>query len=259
MTPGAFPELGFYALAGEADSSRDLLQEVERARRWAWGRCSSRSATTRSAACGRRLRWRSPVHRGHQQTHPLVTAGFARTQSLSRASCWASVGASRWPWASARSGRDGGLRRADAPAVPGRDGAQRRTGRALSVPAPRLVTRRASAHEPWPSGPTRFGSRAALRRGGAAHVPPTDGGALRRAGPAEQAGRDPADGGCGRAATVGDHLPYEDRLVWPRSGDLPHQPVGSAALQRFQGSPVMAGRRGAIDAGASVRGTGATG
>ena len=81
---------------------------------------------------------------------------------------------------------------------------------------------------------------------------------------AEEAGRDPADvrvWSC--LATVGDHLPYEARLMKMVGrlatyvqiyGDLLVRTNrwDPAALQRFQGSPVMAGRRGAIDAGASV-------
>ena len=88
---------------------------------------------------------------------------------------------------------------------------------------------------------------------------------------AEEAGRDPADvrvWSC--LATVGDHLPYEDRLMKMVGrlatylqiyGDLLVRTNrwDPAALQRFRGSPVVAGRRGAIDAGASDRGARAPG
>ena len=81
---------------------------------------------------------------------------------------------------------------------------------------------------------------------------------------AEQAGRDPAEvrvWSC--LATVGDHLPYEARMM-KTVGRLATYLQGYgelmvttnrwelAALLRFRDSPPMAGRRGAIDAGASV-------
>ena len=81
---------------------------------------------------------------------------------------------------------------------------------------------------------------------------------------AEQAGRDPAEvrvWSC--LATVGDHVTYEARMMkmvgrlatyLQAYGDLMVRTNrwDPAALQRFRESPPMAGRRGAVDAGASV-------
>ena len=81
---------------------------------------------------------------------------------------------------------------------------------------------------------------------------------------AEQAGRDPSAvrvWSC--LATVGDHVPYEARLMKTMGrlatylqiyGDLLVRTNrwDPAALQHFRDSPTVAGRRGAFDAGASV-------
>jgi probable F420-dependent oxidoreductase len=93
-TPGSAPvleELGFYTLAGQPDSSRDLVQEVIDGEALGLGtafiseRYNKKEAATLSGAAGAvsdRIRIQTAAT-NHNTRHPLVTAGFARTmQSL---------------------------------------------------------------------------------------------------------------------------------------------------------------------------------
>ena len=84
-------ELGFYTLAGQPDSSRDLVQEVIDGEALGLGtafiseRYNKKEAATLSGAAGavsERIRIETAAT-NHNTRHPLVTAGFARTmQSL---------------------------------------------------------------------------------------------------------------------------------------------------------------------------------
>ncbi|MEL7207793.1 MAG: TIGR03857 family LLM class F420-dependent oxidoreductase [Actinomycetota bacterium] len=91
MTGAALDELGFYTLAGQADSSRDLIEEVRTAESMGLGtafiseRFDKKEAATLSGAAGavtERIRIETAAT-NHNTRHPMVTAGYARTmQSL---------------------------------------------------------------------------------------------------------------------------------------------------------------------------------
>jgi len=84
-------ELGFYTLAGQAASSRDLVQEIIDGEALGLGtafiseRYDKKEAATLSGAAGavsRRIRIETAAT-NHNTRHPMVTAGYARTmQSL---------------------------------------------------------------------------------------------------------------------------------------------------------------------------------
>src|SRR5215210_5422435 len=86
-----FAELGFYTLAGQAPSSRDLIQEVRDAEAmglgtaWISERYDKKEAATLSGAAGavtERITIETAAT-NHNTRHPMVTAGYARTmQSL---------------------------------------------------------------------------------------------------------------------------------------------------------------------------------
>ena len=91
MVRPAFPELGFYALAGQADSSRDLVAEVRRAERLGLGsafiseRFDKKEAGVLCGAAGAVSERMTIVTAAtnHNTRHPMITAGLARTmQSL---------------------------------------------------------------------------------------------------------------------------------------------------------------------------------
>jgi probable F420-dependent oxidoreductase len=86
-----FPELGFYTLAGQAPSSRDLIQEVRDAEAmglgtaWISERYDKKEAATLSGAAGAVSEHITiaTAATNHNTRHPMVTAGYARTmQSL---------------------------------------------------------------------------------------------------------------------------------------------------------------------------------
>jgi len=86
-----FPELGFYALAGHAPSSRDLIDEVRDGEAMGFGtafiseRYNKKEAATLCGAAGAvtdRITIATAAT-NHNTRHPMVTAGYARTmQSL---------------------------------------------------------------------------------------------------------------------------------------------------------------------------------
>jgi probable F420-dependent oxidoreductase len=86
-----FDELGFYTLAGQPRSSRDLIDEVRAAEALGLGtafiseRYNKKEAATLSGAAGavsERIRIETAAT-NHNTRHPMVTAGYARTmQSL---------------------------------------------------------------------------------------------------------------------------------------------------------------------------------
>jgi probable F420-dependent oxidoreductase len=91
MPSPRFPELGFYTLAGQAASSRDLVDEVQAGEAldlgWAFisERFDKKEAATLSGAAGavsERIGIATAAT-NHNTRHPMVTAGYARTmQSL---------------------------------------------------------------------------------------------------------------------------------------------------------------------------------
>jgi probable F420-dependent oxidoreductase len=91
MASPRFPELGFYTLAGQAASSRDLVDEVRAGEAldlgWAFisERFDKKEAATLSGAAGavsERIGIATAAT-NHNTRHPMVTAGYARTmQSL---------------------------------------------------------------------------------------------------------------------------------------------------------------------------------
>lgn len=91
MNDGVLDELGFYTLAGQADSSRDLVAEVIEGEALGLGtvfiseRYDKKEAATLCGAAGavsERIGI-STAATNHNTRHPMVTAGFARTmQSL---------------------------------------------------------------------------------------------------------------------------------------------------------------------------------
>jgi probable F420-dependent oxidoreductase len=91
-TSAAHPELGFYTLAGQPGSSRDLLDEVRNAEALGLGtafiseRYNKKEAATLSgaAAAVSESITIATAATNHNTRHPMVTAGYARTmQSLS--------------------------------------------------------------------------------------------------------------------------------------------------------------------------------
>ncbi len=92
MTTAEFPELGFYGLAGQPASSRDLLEEVREGEAMGLGtafiseRYNKKEAATLCGAAAA-VSESITIHCGvtnNNTRHPLVTAGFAYTmQSLS--------------------------------------------------------------------------------------------------------------------------------------------------------------------------------
>ena len=91
MTAPVLDELGFYTLAGQPSSSRDLVQEVIDGEAMGFGtvfiseRYDRKEAATLSGAAGavsRRIQIQTAAT-NHNTRHPMVTAGYARTmQSL---------------------------------------------------------------------------------------------------------------------------------------------------------------------------------
>lgn len=86
-----FPELGFYALAGHTDSSRDILDEIRSGEAMGLGtafiseRYNRKEAATLCGAAGAVSDsiTIATAATNHNTRHPLVTAGYARTmQSL---------------------------------------------------------------------------------------------------------------------------------------------------------------------------------
>ena len=278
------PELGFYALAGEPDSSRDLIDEVRAGEALGLGtvfiseRYNKKEVAVQcgaAAAVSETITISTGVT-NHNTRHPLVTAAFARTmQSLTGGRFVLGIGRGV-PLLQAAMG----INRITTAEMEDFAGLMRRLFRGETVmnhdgPAGRFPYLRldSSLDEHLPMSLAAFGENT-LKLAGRCfdevilHTYFTDETVVRcvetvRAA-AEQAGRDPAGvrvWSC--LATVGDHLPYEARLM-KTVGRLATYLQGYGellvntnrwdlgGLQRFRESPVVAGYRGAIDAGASV-------
>jgi probable F420-dependent oxidoreductase len=272
-------ELGFYTLAGQPRSSRDLVAEVRDAEAMGLGtafvseRFNLKEAATLCGAAGavsERIRIQTAAT-NHNTRHPMVTAGLARTmQSLTGGRFVLGIGRGvptmqdlyGMPHVTTAQMEDfvGLLRRLfRGEAIVGHDGP------AGSWPVLYLD---ASLDEHLPMGLVAFGPES-LKLAGRCfdevvlHTYFTDETTQRAVRTvkqaAEEAGRDPADvvvWSC--FATLGDHLPEPLRLkksvgrlatYLQGYGDLLVRTNGwdPAVLERFRGDPVVKGIRGAID------------
>jgi probable F420-dependent oxidoreductase len=272
-------ELGFYTLAGQPRSSRDLLAEVRDAEAMGLGtafiseRFNLKEAATLGGAAGavsERIQLQTAAT-NHNTRHPMVTAGFARTmQSLTGGRFVLGIGRGvptmqdiyGMPHITTAQMEDfvGLMRRLfRGEAVVGHDGP------AGSWPVLHLD---ATLDEHLPMGLVAFGPES-LKLAGRCfdevvlHTYFTDE-TTRRAvrtvkQSAEEAGRDPDDvvvWSC--FATIGDHLPEPLRLkksvgrlatYLQGYGDLLVRTNGwdPTVLERFRADPVVTGIRGAID------------
>ena len=281
---GDFTELGFYALAGEPDSSRDLLDEVQAGEALGLGTVfvSERYNKKEIAAqCGAAAAVSETITistgvTNHNTRHPLVTAAFARTmQSLTGGRFVLGIGRGV-PLLQAAMG----INRITTDEMEDFAGLMRRLFRGETVmnhdgPAGRYPYLRldSSLDEHLPMSLAAFGQNTLGLAGRCfdeviLHTYFTDETVVRCVeavrSAAERAGRNPSDVRVWSCfATVGDHLPYEDRMM-KTVGRLATYLQGygellvstnrwdPAALQRFREHPVVAGHRGAIDAGASI-------
>ena len=283
-SPPAHPELGFYALAGQPESSRDILGEVRDAETMGLGtafvseRYNLKEAATLCGAAGAVSEAIAiqTATTNHNTRHPMVTAGYARTmQSLTGGRFVLGIGR-------------GIPRMQDAFGMPRITSAQmedfvslmRRLfrgeviighdGPAGSWPVLHLD---AALDEHLPMGLVAFGPNS-LELGGRCfdevvlHTYFTDETTERAVrtvkDAAERAGRDPDDvvvWSC--FATIGDHLPEALRLkksvgrlatYLQGYGDLLVSTNGwdPAVLERFRADPVVGAIGGAIDAVATT-------
>ena len=272
-------ELGFYALAGQPTSSRDILDELRQAEAMGFGtafiseRYNLKEAATLCGAAGavtERIRIQTAAT-NHNTRHPIVTAGFARTmQSLTGGRFVLGIGRGvpvlqdvyGMPRITTAQMEDfvGILRRLfRGEAVLGHDGP------AGSWPVLHLD---ATLDEHLPMGLVAFGPES-LKLGGRCfdevvlHTYFTDETTERAVRTVKQAaaeaGRDPDDvlvWSC--FATIGDHLPEPLRLkksvgrlatYLQGYGDLLVRTNGwdPAVLDRFRADPVVAAIAGPID------------
>ena len=279
-----FPELGFYALAGEADSSRDLLQEVRDGEALGLGtvfiseRYNKKEVAAQcgaAAAVSETITISTGVTNSNTR-HPLVTAGFARTmQSLTGGRFVLGIGRGIPLLQTVM-----GINHITTAEMEDFAGLMRRLFRGEAVmnhdgPAGRFPYLRldTSLDEHLRMSLAAFGENT-LRLAGRCfdevilHTYFTDETVVRCVetvrSAAEQAGRDPSEVRVWSCfATVGDHLPYEARMM-KTVGRLATYLQGYgellvntnrwdlATLQRFREHPVVATRRGAIDAGATT-------
>ncbi len=279
-----FDELGFYALAGQAASSRDLLDEVQQGEQMGLGtvfvseRYDKKEAATLCGAAGavsERIRIQTATT-NHNTRHVMVTAGFARTvQSLTGGRFVLGIGRGIAPMQDAF-----GIPRITTAQMEDVAGLLRRLFRGEVIvghdgPSGRYPVLHLSSDldEHLPLGMVAFGPNT-LRLAGRVfdevvlHTYFTDEATERcvrtvRAA-AEREGRDPAAvmvWSC--FATVGDHLPEPVRLkktvgrlatYLQGYGNLLVRTNGwdPAVLERFRADPVVASIGGAIDAVATT-------
>jgi probable F420-dependent oxidoreductase len=279
-----FDELGFYTLAGQAASSRDLLDEVRQGEQMGLGtvfvseRYDKKEAATLCGAAGavsERIRIQTATT-NHNTRHVMVTAGFARTmQSLTGGRFVLGIGRGIAPMQDAF-----GIPRITTAQMEDVAGLLRRLFRGEVIvghdgPSGRYPVLHLSSalEEHLPLGMVAFGPNT-LRLAGRAfdevvlHTYFTDETTERCVrtirDAAEQAGRDPASVTVWSCfATVGDHLPEPVRLkktvgrlatYLQGYGDLLVRTNGwdHAVLERFRVDPVVGSVGGAIDAVATT-------
>lgn len=279
-----FPELGFYALAGHAPSSRHLIDEVRDGEAMGFGtafiseRYNKKEAATLCGAAGAvtdRITIATAAT-NHNTRHPMVTAGYARTmQSLTGGRFVLGLGRGIKvmqdaygidPITTAQMEDFAGLMRRlfRGELIMGHDGP------AGSYPVLRLDP---SLDEHLPMNLVAFGDNT-LRLAGRCfdevilHTYFTDEATARCVRivkqAAEQAGRSPADVRVWSCfATLGDHLAEDRRLLKSVGrlatylqvyGDLLVDLNGwdSAVLERFRADPAVAGSRGSFDSTATT-------
>lgn len=282
--PRRLSELGFYTLAGGAQTPRDLIDEVRQGERMGLGsvfiseRLSVKEAVTLSGAAGAVSEQIGIVTAAtnHNTRHPLVTAAYATTMHR--------LTGGRFTLGLGRGIPETfdaiGLPRITTAQVEDFVGLMRRLWRGETIvdhdgPAGRFPSLRldSSFDEDIPLGWVAFGPRS-LALGGRAfdavvlHTYFTDETLARCVRTvkqaAEQAGRDPDEVRVWAVlATIGDHLPEAVRLkktvgrmatYLQAYGDLLVQTNGwdPAALERFRRDPFVAGHGGLIDAGATT-------
>ncbi len=280
MTAPHHPELGFYALAGQPDSSRDVIEEVRAAEALGLGtafiseRYNLKEAATLCGAAGA-VSERITIATGatnHNTRHPMVTAGFARTmQSLTGGRFVLGIGRGI-----ARMQDAYGMSRITTAQMEDFAGLMRRLFRGETImghdgPAGRFPVLRLdpSLDEHLPMNIVAFGENT-LRLGGRCfdevvlHTYFSDETTARCVRTvkeaAEQAGRDPADVRVWSCfATIGDHLPEELRLrksvgrlatYLQAYGDLMVSTNGwdPAVLERFRADDFVRSFPGAFDA-----------
>lgn len=278
------PELGFYALAGQPSSSRDLVEEIRDAEAMGLGtafiseRYNLKEAATLCGAAGavsERIRIQTAAT-NHNTRHPMVTAGIARTmQSLTNGRFVLGLGRGVPPMQDAF-----GIPRITTAEMEDFAAILRRLFRGEAIvghdgPAGSwpVLHLDGSLDEHLPLGLVAFGPNS-LALGGRAFdevvlhtffTDETTERAVRRVKEsAADAGRDPDDvvvWSC--FATIGDHIPeplrlkksvgrlatylqaYGDLLVRTNDWD-------PAVLERFRADPVVGSIGGAIDAVATT-------
>lgn len=269
-------ELGFYTLAGQPGSSRELVEEVRHGERLGLGtvfiseRYNKKEAATlcgAAAAVSERIRI-STAATNHNTRHPIVTAGFARTmQSLSGGRFTLGLGRGIVPMQDAY-----GMGRITTSQMEDFAGIMRRLFRGEVVlghdgPAGKwpVLHLDASLDEHLPMGLVAFGPRSLELAGRCfdevvLHTFFTDETTARcvqtvkRA--AEEAGRDPASVKVWSCfATIGDHIAEDKRLMklvgrlgtyLQGYGDLLVRTNNwdHGALVRFLDDPIIKGVRG---------------
>ncbi|HUW02846.1 MAG TPA: TIGR03857 family LLM class F420-dependent oxidoreductase [Acidimicrobiales bacterium] len=281
---GSLDELGFYALAGQPDSSRDLVQEVIEAEAMGLGtafiseRYNRKEAATLCGAAGAvtdRIRIQTATT-NHNTRHPMVTAGFALTmQSLTGGRFVLGIGRGIRPLQDAY-----GIEHITTAQMEDFVDIMRRLFRGEVVfghdgPAGKypILHLDAALDEHLPMGLVAFGPHS-LELGGRCfdevvlHTYFTDETTQRcvesvRRG-AEEAGRDPAEVKVWSCfATIGDHLPGDLRLkksvgrlatYLQGYGDLmvDTNRWDPAVLEHFRADDVVSGISGAIDGTATT-------
>ena len=284
MNASALPELGFYTLAGQPESSRDLVEEIQAGEAmglgtaWISERYNLKEAATLSGAAGAvsETITIATAATNHNTRHPMVTAGYARTmQSLTGGRFVLGLGRGIDRLQDAF-----GIPRITTAEMEDFAGIMRRLfrgevilghdGPAGSWPILHLD---AGLDEHLPMALTAFGPNS-LRLAGRCfdevvlHTYFTDETTVRCVrtvkDAAEQAGRDPDDVRVWSCfATIGDHLPEERRLMKTVGrlatylqgyGDLLVRTNGwdPAVLERFRADELVAGFRGGFDISATT-------
>ena len=279
----ALPELGFYALAGHAASSRDLVDEVRLAERLGLGsafiseRFDKKEAAVLSGAAGAVSESMTIVTAAtnHNTRHPMVTAAIARTmQSLTGGRFVLGLGRGIPVIQDTY-----GIGRITTAQLEDFAGLMRRLFRGEAIighdgPAGSYpVLYLAAVDEYLPLGLVAFGPHS-LALGGRCfdqavlHTFFTEETTRRSVATvreaAERAGRDPDAAGVWSCfATIGDHIPEEARLVKSVGrlatylqgyGDLLVRTNGwdPAVLERFRADDVVSGFLGGIDSNATT-------
>jgi probable F420-dependent oxidoreductase len=284
VTRQRFPELGFYALAGHAPSSRQLIDEVRSGEAMGFGtsfiseRYNKKEAATLSGAAGAVTESMTiaTACTNHNTRHLMVTAGYARTmQSLTDGRFVLGIGRGIAPLQGAY-----GIPPITTAQMEDVAGLLRRLFRGEVVmghdgPAGkyRVLHLDSTLDEHLPLGLVAFGPET-LKLAGRAfdevvlHTYFTDETTVRAVktvkDAAEQAGRDPASVRVWSCfATIGDHLSHEAQLMKTVGrlatylqgyGDLMVRTNNwdTAVLERFRADDLVKSIRGGIDSVATT-------